>query len=350
MSFLSLVSAEEFDSISSTHSKGNFHQTSEMASFRTALGWDVHTLVLQDGKKVVAALLLAGKNGRYEVTMGPLLDFENSSRGNDLLGQIAAYVRKIGGHTAEIYPFDLYRVRKADGTVTIEADNSVFDLFKNAGWTHKGFTVDYDSVANRWAFVKDLSKLKNEQDLLSSYRQTTRQTINKLESEKYSIKKLSYKELEIAKSLIDSSYDRNDVHKRDLNYYRQLHKNFDGNIEFLVVYHEDVPISTGVFIAHPNELVYFASGADTEYRHLYGGHYLQHYVMSRAIKHGVKRYNFYGVSGHFKNNPLLVYKSGFRGYIEEYVGGFSLTVNPTKKLFNKVLSVPKKTVKKALGK
>lgn len=348
---LSRATDEEFDAYARSQPTGNFHQTTQMANFRRALGWDVHPLLLKKDAQVVAALLLAGKAGRYEVTMGPVADFSNEAVTKELLTQLIKYAKAIGGHTVEVYPFSVYQTRLSNGIVESGPIEKVINSFKAEGWKHKGFTTHYDPVANRWAFVKDLSGLKNDQELLASYRQTTRQTINKLVKDDYSIKKLGYDELEVAKKLIDSSYDRNEVHKRDLNYYQQLFTHFGDDIQFLVVYHKGVtPISTGVFIKHPNELVYFASGADTEYRHLYGGHFLQHSVMGRAINDGVTRYNFYGVSGQFEKNPLLVYKSGFRGYIEEYVGGFTFIANPGKHLVRRALRAPKAAARKMLGK
>lgn len=341
---------EEFDAYARKQPSGNFHQTMQMANFRRALGWDVHPLIFKKDSEIVGALLLAGKNNRYEVTMGPIVNFSKSAIVSEFLKQTIDYVKNTGGHTLELYPYDIYQTRNANGTVETGPFTKCLDIFKKLGWKHKGFTANYDPVANRWVFVKDLTSLKNEEELLASYRQTTRQTVKKLVKTDYSIKKLTYDELNIAKKLIDSSYDRNEVHKRDLNYYQQLFTHFGNDIEFLVVYYKnETPISTGVFIKHPNELVYFASGADTEYRQLYGGHFLQHYVMSRAIKEGVKRYNFYGVSGHFEKNPLLVYKSGFRGHIEEYIGGFTFITNPGKHLVRRALRAPKAAARKILG-
>ncbi len=347
---LSRATDEEFDTYARKQPGGNFHQTMQMANFRRALGWDVHPLFFKKKSEIVGALLLAGKNNRYEVTMGPIVNFSKAAVVAEFLKQVTEYVKNIGGHTLEMYPFSLYQTRSANGTIETGPFNTCLNSFKKHGWKHKGLTANYDPVANRWAFVKDLSNLKNEADLLASYRQTTRQTVKKLVSADYSIKKLSYDELTIAKNLIDSSYDRNEVTKRDLNYYQQLFTHFGSAIEFLVVYHKNkTPISTGVFIKHPNELVYFASGADTQYRQLYGGHFLQHSVMRQAITEGVKRYNFYGVSGHFENNPLLVYKSGFRGHIEEYVGGFTYITNPGKNLVRRALRAPKAAARKILG-
>lgn len=338
---LTRVPYDQFEAASLHFEDASFQQAEGMAKLRETLGWEVHTLVVKNDDVIVGSLLLAGKNGRYEVTMGPLLDYSDTSLIQGVLQATQHYVKGIGGNLVELYPAKVYQRRTSSGDVVSGPDTSVVEVFKKAGWNHKGYTVDYDYVCNRWLFVKDLSGISTPEKLLSSYRQTTRQTINKLAKEDYSIKKMNFDELQVVKDLIDSSYDKNDVAKRPLSYFQALHQSFGDAIEFLVVYHKGtVPISTGVFIHHPNETVYFMSGADSEYRHLYGGHFLQHSVMSECVRKGVSRYNFYGVSGHFEKNPLLVYKAGFRGEIEEYIGGFNLVVDPTKyklqKLKNKM--------------
>lgn len=333
---LKRVSYEDFDTYSLPHSSGNFHQTSKMGIFREAMGWDVHPLLIKDQDLTIGAILLAGKTGRYETTMGPLFDFSDASKVHAMLDAITIYAKELKATQLEIYPNEVYQTRNSSGAVDVKNDTQLVKEFTDAGWKHKGFTTEYDLVANRWLFVKDLSGLKDSSDLLASYRQTTRQTVKKLIAKDYSIKKMSYDELDVVKKLVDSSYEKNQVSVRPLEYYQKMYKAFGDSVEFLVVYYKGkTPISTGVFISHPSEMVYFMSGADTEYRHLYGGHYLQHYVMSECIKKGITRYNFYGVSGKFTNNPLLVYKSGFRGYIEEYVGGFYKVINRRKAMIRK---------------
>lgn len=348
---LRLVSAspEEFDAFALSYPKGNFYQQAAMATFRSQLGWQTHLLLAKQNGVAVGALLLAGKKGRYEVAMGPLFDFSNAALAQELLDLISNYVKKLGGFEVAAYPYELYQTRNSTGVVQSGPDSEILELFKNSGWGHKGFTTEYDFSAFRWLFTKDLSNIHTEAELLSSYRQTTRQTVKKLVHEDYSIKKLSYDELPIIKQLIDSSNDRNEINNRPLSYYQYFFKSFGDKIEFLVVYHKnETPISAGVFIHHPSELAYFLSGTDSRYRHLYGGHFLQHTVMKKAVADGVQRYNFFGVKGVFTKNPLLVYKSGFRGVVEEYIGGFTKVVNPLKFFAFKVLRLPKAVLRKIL--
>ena len=318
------VPRSEFDAFALSHPKGNFHQTAMMATLRQSMGWDDHA---------VGAFLLAGKAGRYQVTMGPLFDFSDREATQKLLNLISAYAKEKKAAVLDIYPYELLRTHDSSGKVLNEYidGEKIINQFTHLGWRHKGYTIDYDMAANRWSFVKDFKGIKNEADLLASYRQTTRQIIRKFNTDDYSVKKMGYEELSVVQKLIDSSNKKNGVTARPLEYYQKLFEAFDKNVEFLIVYYKGTtPLSAGIFIHHPNEMVYFMSGADAEYRHLYGGHFLQHYMMSRCIKKGITRYNFYWVTGHFTGNPLLVYKAGFRGEVEEYVGGFYKIISPTR--------------------
>lgn len=346
---LQTISEEEFDAFGRAWPTGNWLQTSAMAAFRTTLGWETHLLGVFKGSSLTGIVLLAGKAGRYEVTMGPLLPYTRPAQVVACLEQLAEYVDTLGGYLIEVYPQVLYTVRKSNGKAITSYGKEVFHLFQRAGYHHKGFTKEYDPVANRWVFVKDLSGLKTEDDLLRSYRQTTRQIIKKLDSSRYSVKKLSYDELPILKKLIDSSNTKNDVPGRPLEYYQHLYTSFGKAVEFLVVYYDgSIPLAGAAFIHQPQETVYFVSGTDTKHRHLQGAHFLQHHVMMNALKAGQARYNFYGISGNFEHNPLLVYKAGFRGVVEEYIGGFSKVVRPTTYRTHQAKRALKSAIRKVL--
>ncbi len=348
---LKKLSHKQFDDFALQHPQGNWHQTSTMATFREKLGWDVHLLGSFHDDSLTGAALLAGKAGRYEVTMGPLVDFATPGVAQAFLIALTDYTKSIGGISLQVYPYSVYQLRDSSGAVTDGPHTAALAILKAAGFTHKGFSVEYDHSANRWVYVKDLSGISTEDDLLMSYRQTTRQIIKKLDHSRYLVKKLKYDELSIIKDLIDASNDKNGVLGRPLSYYQHLYTEFGDTVEFLVVYYDDTtPLSGAAFIHHHNETVYFISGTDTNYRHLYGGHYLQHYVMLQEIQQKQYRYNFYGISGHFDHNPLLVYKAGFKGFIEEYTGGFVKIIRPVQFYGRRAAGVAKRGIDRASSK
>ena len=58
---------------------------------------------------------------------------------------------------------------------------------------------------------------------------------------------------------------------------------------------------------------------------------LQDDLLTKCLKKGIKRVNFYGMAGDFSPaNHLLEFKSGFGIKVEEYIGGFRLVLKPGK--------------------
>ncbi|MEE1296384.1 MAG: aminoacyltransferase [Bifidobacterium sp.] len=94
-----------------------------------------------------------------------------------------------------------------------------------------------------------------------------------------------------------------------------------------------VPVAAALFIVHPNEMVYLMSGSNDKYAKFYAPTALQHWAMSWCVEHGLDRYNFYGISGYFDDDPsaeghgVLEFKQGFNGYVEELPGEFTLPVS-----------------------
>ena len=64
-------------------------------------------------------------------------------------------------------------------------------------------------------------------------------------------------------------------------------------------------------------------------------------MMRKAKELGCTRYNFYGISGYFKEGEegygVFDFKRGFNAVVEEYIGNFILPVEPTEyKLYRKL--------------
>ena len=54
------------------------------------------------------------------------------------------------------------------------------------------------------------------------------------------------------------------------------------------------------------------------------------HMLQYALKHGIRKYNFYGLSGDFDKNAqdygVYEFKKGFHGVVEELVGDFILPI------------------------
>ena len=65
------------------------------------------------------------------------------------------------------WPAAVYRLHDLDGKPTSDPDTTMMDNMARFGWKHGGFTVGYESVVNRWNFVKGLDGIHNEKELLA---------------------------------------------------------------------------------------------------------------------------------------------------------------------------------------
>lgn len=95
---------------------------------------------------------------------------------------------------------------------------------------------------------------------------------------------------------------------------------------------DEVVLAASFFIHSHGELTYLVSGAYAQYNS-YMGIYLIHRAMFEwAAAHGVRRYNFWGISGDFGPEALdagvLHFKRQFRGNVEEFVGTYEFAVRP----------------------
>lgn len=94
----------------------------------------------------------------------------------------------------------------------------------------------------------------------------------------------------------------------------------------------EIVLAASYFRASPNELVYLLSGAYSQYQSYYGVYLIHRYMIEWAIDHGIKRYNFFGISGDFSQSAVdagvIEFKRQFNGYVEEYVGDYYLPVHP----------------------
>lgn len=109
---------------------------------------------------------------------------------------------------------------------------------------------------------------------------------------------------------------------------------------------EMIPAAAALFVWHPRECVYLFSGSNPKYAKFYAATAIQHTMMCECLERGCTRYNFYGINGIFDDpqdpgRGLLEFKQGFSGYVEEYMGSFTLPIKTgvykAKQLAHKIL-------------
>lgn len=113
--------------------------------------------------------------------------------------------------------------------------------------------------------------------------------------------------------------------------------------EFKAEFGTELDLSAGMYYYNNHEMVYLFSGSYPELSFFKGTNFATWEMIKKAQELGVKRFNFFGLTGDFTENAqdygVYRFKRGFTPYIEELPGTFD-------KVFNK----PVYTIAKKLGK
>lgn len=96
---------------------------------------------------------------------------------------------------------------------------------------------------------------------------------------------------------------------------------------------EVVTLSVASFFILQDEILYFNGGSEKKYMKYCGQYALQWYMIQKGLEKGLKRHNFYGLSGIFDESAedygVFTFKRGFGGFIEENIGYFSIAIHPS---------------------
>lgn len=105
--------------------------------------------------------------------------------------------------------------------------------------------------------------------------------------------------------------------------------------------HGDIIVLGGIlFLIWGNEVLSLVGGSYSEFME-YNSAYTIHFAgLKYAVENNYDRYNFYGITGDFKEtNPLYglyLFKRGFSGQVEELLGEFDLVINKPSYLIYKL--------------
>lgn len=97
-------------------------------------------------------------------------------------------------------------------------------------------------------------------------------------------------------------------------------------------YGKEIPLAAALFVINKHEVVYLFSGSDNNLKKFKGPYAIQWYMISYAIEHQIKRYNFYGISGDFHEEAddygVYLFKKGFHANVVEMLGDFLYIAQP----------------------
>ena len=323
---------EEYRKFEQKNPYGNLYQMAERAVVRRRMGWRATLLGLKDERKIVAACLVLAKNGMMMVPMGGLMDWSDEKIVQAWLKNLLNYAAEQGAVTLEVFPPLRWTLRNVKGEVE-ETQNwdEVFKIFSEAGFEYEGRTTAIENKANRWVTVKDLSGFESVEELQASYKKNVRNKLRKCSPDLVISEVTERGKLGDVALAIEGSNTKNGVKSRDISYYEDIFDAFGEQVHFVLARNKENgdPVAGRVIFDHPNETVSFISGTVQKYRRMNAMTVLQDDLLTKCLKKGIRRVNFYGMAGDFsKENHLLEFKSGFGVKVEEYIGGFRYVVDP----------------------
>ena len=232
----------------------------------------------------------------------------------------------------------MFSIRNFDGTAKESfGQEKLFEIFSKLGFKHTGFSEKMEFKALRWMFVKNLDGLNDMRAVELSFNASTRKKYHqtKRNLEIYTLKDKS--ELKDWIVPLQESNLKNHIKTRDLKYFEDLWDTFGKKASFVEARVADTKkiVSSELDIWHNNESVAFLAGTINNLKKYNGITAIKGWQLEECLKRKQKRANFYGIDGVFtSDNPLLKSKSGFGGFVEEYIGGFKIVLNPVRYYIN----------------
>ncbi|MBR3414969.1 peptidoglycan bridge formation glycyltransferase FemA/FemB family protein [Candidatus Saccharibacteria bacterium] len=329
----------EFEKFAKNHPQFSFFQTKEIANYREQKGWQKHYVGLVDkNNKIIAATMMVSKpvalNQKiFYAPRGPLIDYENPEVLKIFFENLKQYIKERGGYVFRFDPYFELRERDIDGNIVEGGENheQAIENLKNLG-----IKVDPHPDQIKWLFALDLDKPPEE--LKKSFRQNTRNLINRALRSDIKIRELKRDELKDFYKMCSQTAKRKgfEHENKPLEYYEAFYDLFKEDVKFWMAETKDengkpLNLSCGMFILSGNhEIIYLIAGNDEKYLDKNAQYLIQWEIIKYAYEHKYPRYNFYGISGNFdKNDPaygMYRFKKGFGGRVIELIGGFEMPI------------------------
>lgn len=342
MNFI-LLKPAEFTKFANNSPYKSFLQTTEIASLREKKGWTSYYFGVEENEKIIAAAMAVAKptflgKSIFSVPGGPLMDYENKELVNFFFKNLKNYTKSHNGYLLHIEPY--YELIERDKNGEIE----------KTGFNHKrtqkylkeiGF-LEVEPENPKYHFALNLKNL-NEEELFSSFKQNTRNLINRTAKKDVKVRELKREELTTFKNITESTSERRHFSDKTLDYYETMYDLFSkkNQVKFIVAEipgqkpNKKTPIAAAMFMTYGDEVIYLFSGSDEKYMKEYNAQYaIQWYMIKYAINNKFQTYNFYGIQGlpdpQKPGYGIYRFKKGFGakyGKVVELIGAYELPVN-----------------------
>lgn len=385
---LKQIDKQFYDEFLNDYKFNHFMQSSDLALRRKHDGWDTNFLGFYKSDLLIGTMALESRSvflgqKKYEVTMGPLLNYDDLKESYAALKALKAYMDKLKAISCEISPNIIANIHYPTLQIKLDKDDFINEL-ANIGFDYQSDS-DEDGSKIKWFFKKDLKQYNSYEELLDSYDGETKRLIKNAKGFPLEVVELDKKDLSRAVNILDLTAKRRDFSSRNINYHKLLYEYMNENnlakylvvqlnvekyldilnseakdLKALIIKDQDnsskrainrsnqnkdqllarenrldqlksinektVDICSGVFIGANQTMTYLFGGSKTDYMRYYGTYLLQDYTIKMAYDIGCEVYDFFGtlssLAGYPENEGVFMFKRGFGGQLEENIGFF----------------------------
>lgn len=226
------LTLNDFDQFSRKFSPTSFLQSKEMAFVQQEQHRQVRCYGIKDNDTIIAGGLFVFRKVflNYSIAnchQGPLIDYHQQDVLSLFMKGIKKELKKHHCFQLVITPNFSVHIRNELGEIISEENNLILiENLKNIGFKHQGFVNDLINGVGRWFFIKDLSTIHNQQELLASYDQNTRNAIRKAQKLDVEVVEVEPNRFNEFKELMEHTAQRRGFVDRKDSYYSNLMKFF----------------------------------------------------------------------------------------------------------------------------
>lgn len=329
----------------------HFLQASEWAQVKANYGWQPMPFVWEENGEIVAAAMILkralpirGFAARLSVLYapkGPLMDWENESLRERVLGDLQNFAKKQGAIFLKIDPDVVL------GTGIPESENEQVNPVGQKlqfALTQRGWRYSDDQIQFRNTVLIDLAI--SEEDILARMKQKTRYNIRLAGRKGVSMRVGTSGDWPMLYKMYAETSVRDGFSIRDEQYYKTVWQRFSESenptCEPLIaeVDGEDV---AAIFVFYFAERAYYVYGmSTTKHRNKMPTYLLQWEAMKRAKERGCTVYDLWGAPEIFDESDsmwgVFRFKQGLGGEVVRTLGAWDYAPNPLwYKLYTEVI-------------
>lgn len=243
------LNAGQFDKFASCHRYRNYFQSSMYANVMIKFGYNAKFLGFANNQnKLVGATLILYKevfmgNKVAYAPRGILANYENQSILEEMVEALKKTLGKQGFMLLRMDPYIPLTIRDTEGNIINfnNKGNEIIDNLKKVGFSYKGKNNAFENEKPRWEAIVILQR-----DIREIYAKLDKRTRSKLRKASNSGVKIIKDEQKRVNKIYEFAGKKD---KRSINYYRELCRNFDEDID---IYYAVLTTDTFVITSRRN--------------------------------------------------------------------------------------------------